>query len=136
MSRWKNGIKMSVDNSSGQWNKYVDILIVLQDRTGDSFGQNYPRAANSDFCKIWSVTYPCGQRPTVSIDSVRWKNASSLGKQRLIMHETGHSNGLADYCTMDSIMNNGLSTCNSGRWTSVMSYKSTDRAGINNVYPN
>lgn len=135
MSRWYQGIDMHVDNTTSSWNNNVDIMVVLANRTGDSFGQNYPKWASSDFCKIWSVTYPCGQRPTVQIDSTRWKNSTSLSKQRLIMHETGHSGGLADYCGMDSIMNNGLSTCNGGRWTAVMSYKSTDRTGINNVYP-
>lgn len=135
MSRWKSGINLYVENTTGQWTNLVDIAIVLKDRTGNSFGQNFPRSASSDFCKVWLVTYPCGQRPTVEIDTIRWNKSSSLGKQRLVMHETGHSHGLADYCIMDSIMNNGLSTCNASSWTAVMSYKSTDRSGISNVYP-
>ncbi len=140
MKRWNaNGINMYVENTTSKWTQNVDIMIVLKDRTGNSFGQNFPRAASSDFCKIWGAIYPCGQRPTIEIDTTRWNKSTSLSKQRLVMHETGHSHGLADYCAMDSIMNNGDSSatnsCNGGRWTAVMSYKSTDRSGINNVYP-
>lgn len=51
------------------------------------------------------------------------------------MHETGHAFGLADHCTNDAIMNNGLIDCNGGKWTSIMQYMSTDRTGINSVYP-
>ena len=50
------------------------------------------------------------------------------------MHEVGHAVGMTDYCGADSIMNNGVSTCNGGRWTAVMNYLANDRKSISTVY--
>ena len=126
---------MYQSNTTGQWNAFIDIMITFADRGADSFGQNYPSFARSDFCAYWGVSYPCGQRPTVEIHSVKWASATQTNKERLLMHETGHSHGMYDYCGSDSIMNNGVSTCNSGKWTALMTYQTTDQQGINAVYP-
>lgn len=50
------------------------------------------------------------------------------------MHETGHSLGLTHHCSSPSIMNNGAGDCYGGRFGGT-GYFSTDRYGINNVYP-
>lgn len=139
MARWPAGIRMSTNNWSGTWNANVDILIYFTTRytnpNNQSEGQNYPLLAFPDYCAYWGVSYPCGQRPTVEIHTPWWNTASTQNRERIVMHETGHSGGLYDYCPIDSIMNNGLSNCNPGRWLQVMSYLSTDRQGISNVYP-
>jgi hypothetical protein len=137
-SIWPNGYNMQQNNWSGQWNMYVDTLLYFTYRgPNESAGQIYRSLAGSDFCAIWGQSYPCGMRSTIEIDTYRWygsyANSPSL-KQRLIMHETGHAIGMKDYCSQDSIMNDGTPSCNSGRWTAVMDYKSTDRSAVNSVY--
>jgi hypothetical protein len=65
----------------------------------------------------------CGSHPaTVHLNYDKWNVTSTTGRERLIMHETGHSHGLDHHCTSDSIMNDGSSTCNGGKWTAIMSY--------------
>lgn len=94
-----------------------------------------PHSAQS-FCDYWGMRHPCGSHPsTVHVNWDKWGSTSDLGRERLIMHETGHSLGLAHHCTSDSIMNQGISTCNGGRWLEVMVYKQTDREGIRSMYP-
>lgn len=136
MSRWTNGIDVRRYTCTGTWDNYTDIYLQYLNRNpSDSWGQNYDTVNSSAYCQFWGVSYPCGVRSTDQIDITRWNNASTLSRERLVMHETGHAFGLADHCTSDAIMNNGLSTCNGGKWTAIMQYMSTDRAGINNVYP-
>lgn len=65
----------------------------------------------------------------------KYLNTLPLPRQRLIMHETGHSQGLDHHCSSDSIMNKGADGCNENRWLEVMSYLATDREGIRGVYP-
>lgn len=134
-SIWPNGYNMVQNNWTGTWNNYVDIMFTWADRTGNSVGQTYSYLEPSSWCSFWGQATPCGVYSIIQIDTTRWANygAGTL-RQRLIEHETGHAVGMADYCGSDSIMNNGASTCNSGRWTAVMYYQSIDRTNTNNVY--
>lgn len=145
--RWPQGISMSRnsgDPCNGNVTRGVDIFLDYQPRaTWDSMhstnagGENHSTLAPSSFCAYWLVNSPCGSHPsTVHVNLDKWGTTSDLGKERLIMHETGHSLGLAHHCTSDSIMNDGGSACNGGKWLDVMVYKSTDREGIWKIYPN
>ena len=133
MSEWKNGIKMTQQNCSGSWNNNIDIKLNYV-ATHPTPGENFDIKNTSSYCSYWGQSYPCGVRSQIKINSAWWDKASSLSRQRLIMHETGHSLGLGHLCSSDSIMNDGTSGCNLGRWTQVMEYKSSDRKSINAVY--
>ncbi len=137
MSRWANGINMVQYNCSGNWSNMVDLRILYQtNHPTAAWGENHSVLAPSSFCTYWNTSYPCGMRPTVHINRTTWNGISTANsRRRLIMHETGHSHGLNHHCNSNSIMNNGLSNCNNGRWTQVMSYQVTDRTGVNSVYP-
>lgn len=135
-SVWSNGFNMIQNNWTGTWNQYVDILITFQNRGADiSSGETFRYIAPSDYCSIWGQSYPCGARPTIVMNTYKWDAPmSDSSKQRLIIHETGHAVGMMDYCTEDSVMNNGTSTCNGGKWTAVTGYLSTDRSAVNSIY--
>jgi len=141
--RWPSGIRLSQYTCDGVVTKYVDIKLDYDPNFatthGDYGGQNHSTLAPSTFCAFWGAPYPCGSHPsTVHLNLSRFTSSSysNAYRERLIMHETGHSLGLNHHCSSDAIMNSGLSDCNGGRWTSVMSYQETDRQGIRNVYPN
>lgn len=143
MSRWTAEISMSEQKCDGTMTSETDMKVQHLDpyissaypNHGTEGGENHPFEAPPEFCDAWSVPYPCGRRPTVHINLPKWNTTSSTGRQRLIMHETGHSQGLAHHCSGDAIMNDGSSSCNSSRWTQVMSYQATDRTGVSNIYP-
>ena len=141
MSRWKSGIYMVQRSCTGLWASDTDILLNYQTNYqsdpahGGSHGHNHSWSAAPSFCQFWGVSYPCGRRPEVHLDLAWWNATTALNRERLVMHETGHSQGLQDHCTSDSIMNSGVSTCNGGKWTAIMQYQSTDRSGVSNVYP-
>ena len=133
MTDWKDGISMSQVDCSGAWNNNIDIKLNYVS-THPTPGENFDFVNTSSYCSYWNQSYPCGVRSQIKISKAWWSSASSLSKQRLLMHETGHSLGLAHHCTADSVMNDGTSGCNGGKWTSVMSYQSTDRSGVNSIY--
>lgn len=133
MPEWKNGIDMKQQDCNGAWNSGIDIKLNYV-ATHPTPGENFDIKNTSSICTLWGAAYPCGVRSQVKISNAWWDKASSLARQRLIMHETGHSLGLGHLCSSDSIMNDGTRDCNSGRWTQVMEYKSSDRKSINAVY--
>ncbi len=147
MSRWVNGIKMSQYTCTGVWNNFTDIkLNYLPNFTslpshGSEGGHTHAWAAGTsssplpNFCQANGASYPCGTISEVHINKPKWDTTSSMGRERLIIHETGHSHRLQHHCTSNSIMNDGTSVCNGGAWTSVMTYQPTDRTGINSIYP-
>lgn len=133
MPEWANGIGMQQYTCTGTWNNYTDIRI-SHVASQSSPGLNIDTMRDSTYCSFWGTSYPCGVRSSVTVRQSWWDTASSVSRQRLIMHETGHSMGLNHHCTANSIMNDGTSGCNSGAWTSVMTYQPTDRVGVNSVY--
>lgn len=142
--RWPSGLRMlrdSTDPCNGQVTRYVDVKIAYSDfcnthGCGTFGGENHSTLAPSSWCNYWGANQPCGSHPSeVHINENKWQNTSDAGKVRLIMHETSHSQGLAHHCSSDSIMNDGSSGCNGGKWTQIMSYQPTDRTGIYNIYP-
>lgn len=141
MSLWKNGIDMSQKKCDGTLDNYIDIVLSYEDfdvthDKGTFGGENHHTDAPKSYCDFWNATYPCGSHPaTVHINLEKWNTKTTTWRERLIMHETGHSHGLDHHCTSDSIMNDGSSTCNGGKWTAIMSYQVTDRKGINSIYP-
>jgi hypothetical protein len=140
MSRWPDGIDMKQYSCDSIVTNYVDIDIEYSDFSkthggGTYGGENHSTLAPSSYCEYWGVTSPCGSHPsTVHINQTKWDSTSSTGRERLIMHETAHSMGLAHHCSGDSITNNGSSSCNGGKWTAIMSYQATDRTGIDSQY--
>jgi hypothetical protein len=141
---WPKGydlVPISWNNTASTWTSYTDIMFTWANRGTDSGGQTYPEKPSSAFCTFWKQTTYCGWRQRIQFDNTKWANASSTSKQRYVLHETGHAVGMKDYCTVDSIMNNGAqptttsSGCNSGKWTAVMSYQPTDRAAVKSIYP-
>ncbi len=135
---WPTGFNMIQNNWTGTWNQYVDIMVNFQNRGSTiSSGETFRSLATSDFCSIWGTTYPCGMRPTIIMNTYKWDPMASSSRQRLIKHETGHAVGMMDYCSADSIMNNGVTSpapCNGGKWTAITGYLSTDRSAVNSVY--
>lgn len=100
---------------------------------------NYSTLAPKSWCDIWGKNYPCGYHPSlVKLNKKRFgdSNYSDHYRRRLIMHETGHSLGLALHCSSDSIMNDGTSGCNGGAWTNINGYQGTDHDGIRDIFPN
>ncbi|MFT4288237.1 MAG: hypothetical protein QM595_11390 [Nocardioides sp.] len=145
-NKWPNGIDMHRQNCDGSVNNTTDIKLSYEPASnfiqadGTPYGGwNEHKAATSAWCAYWGVAYPCGTHAAVvHLNQARFgsSNYSHEYRERLIMHETGHSLGLAHHCSSDSIMNDGTSGCHGGRWTQVMSYQVTDKDGIRNVYPN
>jgi hypothetical protein len=133
MSDWDSGIQLTQYTCTGNWNYYTDMKFHYLNHPG-SPGENHDDVASSAFCSFWNESYPCGMRPDVHFDTTWWNNASQTSRERLVMHETGHSFGLSHHCSEDAIMNDGSGGCNGGAWTSVMEYQSTDREGIDSVY--
>lgn len=142
-TRWPSGIRMTQFSCTGTVTEAIDIKIAYSDFDvthggSTAAGENHSTLAPSSWCAIWpsAPDYPCGSHPSkVHINLDFWNGASNTSRERLIMHETGHSMGLAHHCSSDSIMNDGSLGCNSGSWTQVMVYKPTDRTGVKNVYP-
>lgn len=146
---WPSGIQMSRVNCTGSVSTSVDIrLLYLSDsawhacnplpclHTTEAGGEEHAKPAKSAFCAMQGVRFPCGLHPSlVEINDNKYHNVYGSGaeRQRELLHETGHSQGLDHHCNGDSIMNDG--TCNGGRWLQITGYKPTDIAGVLNVYP-
>lgn len=148
-NKWANGIIMSRDLSdpcNGNVTSSVDIRLWYRDSQhfirddGSSYGgYNVSYLAPKSWCDIWNKNDPCGTHPAVvHLNESRFggNDYSHHYRRRLIMHETGHSFGLAHHCTSDSIMNDGTSSCNGGAWTNINGYQPTDINGFRDLYPN
>lgn len=143
--RWPSGLRMSryrcYASGGAQVDNNTDVVIRYSDfcqthSCGTFGGENHSTLATSSYCSAWGASYPCGSHVSnVHINLNKYNQTSSSGRQRLLMHETGHSQGLAHHCTSNSIMNQGTSSCNGGAWMNVMSYLPTDRSGIRGIYP-
>jgi hypothetical protein len=144
MSRWSSGLLMQADRCDGVYDNWDDMQIVYKDqsyfRQSDGSyigGRNVDTLAPSSYCAFFSKPYPCGMRPQVQINTNKFFANSATYQVRELLHETGHGNGLSHHCTSDSIMNDGSSACNGGKFTSLspLAYWATDRAGISATYP-
>lgn len=141
---WPSGIVMRQMRCDGFVTESDDILldyqpldVWTQTHTSSVGGENHDVQAPPEWCAMWGASHPCGTHwATVHLNLEKWNATSLTGRERLIMHETGHSLGLAHHCSSDSIMNDGGSSCNGGRWLQVMAYQATDRQGIKSMYPN
>lgn len=134
MTDWTNGLQLTQYNCTGSWDYSTDLKIHYLSHPS-SPGENHDDVASAAFCSFWNESYPCGMRPDVHIDTTWWNNATQQNRERLIMHETGHSFGLSHHCSADAIMNDGSGGCTGpSGWLGVMEYKATDRNGINNIY--
>jgi hypothetical protein len=142
MSQWHNGIDMSEQRCDGAWTYLMDIQIKYMDQSNfiqpDGHyigGRNVNLQPGSGYCEYWGTTDPCGVRPQVQMNVDKYFANGYTYREREIMHETGHSMGLAHHCSGNSIMNDGSSSCNGGAWFIPLHYYSTDRWGINYIYP-
>lgn len=143
MSQWTYGIRMSQQRCDNVWSYLMDIRITYkpqsyfyQTDTGTYIGgRNRDVEAAPEYCSYWSTWYPCGSRPNVEINEDKFFSHSTTYQVNELMHETGHSLGLWHHCTSASIMNDGSGGCYGGRFGGNPGYFSTDRWGINNVYP-
>lgn len=141
--RWPSGIRLSQQYCDGRMNAYVDIKLIYDSNFTQTYGNyggfNVSTKAPQSWCDTFGAPYPCGYHPSVvRLNRSRFfnNNWSHNYRERLIMHETGHSLGMSHVCSQDSIMNDGTSDCNGGRWTAVMVYKPTDHQAIRDTYPN
>jgi hypothetical protein len=143
-AKWPSGIRLSTQRCDGAVDSTVDIVLEYRDNFetdgehGNYGGHNHSNLASSSWCNTIGASWPCGYHISrVHLNDTRFGNSgySNAYKERLLMHETGHSLGLGHHCESNSIMNDGLSGCNGGAWTSVMTYQATDRQGINQTYP-
>ncbi len=141
MKRWLSGINMRQSTCTGNFDTSIDIkLNYLTNYTsytshGIEGGHTHGILASKTYCGYWGLTYPCGTLPEIHLNKPKWDLTSTIGRERLLIHETGHAHGLAHHCSGDSIMNDGTSGCNGGKWSAVMSYQPTDRVGISAIYP-
>lgn len=139
--RWYTGLNMFQYTCDSRVTRLVDIDLEYSDfcathGCATRGGENHRDTPGERYCNYWGAHYPCGVHPsTVHINLPKWNDRSGLWRERLIMHETGHSNGLDEHCSSDAIMNDGTSSCNGGNWTEVMEYRATDRTGFRSVYP-
>jgi hypothetical protein len=143
--RWPSGLRLLRYTCDGVVDDSTDIKIHYSDwdldqhNGSNAAGENHFVKAPQEWCDLWNDPYPCGPHPSkVHVNLDWWNGAGSTSRERLLMHETGHSMGLAHHCTSDSIMNTGEPDpdgCNGGRWTEVMVYKPTDRDGIRSIFP-
>jgi hypothetical protein len=139
--KWPSGLRMNRNDCTGTVTQYIDISLDYSDfcvthGCGTYGGENHSTLAPSSWCAVWGAPYPCGSHPSVvHLNKPKWLNTSNQGRRREFMHETGHSQGLDHHCSADSIMNDGTSGCNGGRWLQVTGYLATDRQGIVNVFP-
>lgn len=148
MRRWTNGIQMRTERCDGLFMMNVDFKInylpqaLFRQRSGRFIGgRNIDAPATADFCLFWSVPAGrrCGNRPEVQINQDKFFSnpPPSNYQKRELMHESGHShgfNGNPHHCNSRSINNDGSSGC-SYDWLNTLSYQSTDRIGINTIYP-
>jgi hypothetical protein len=142
MPQWADGIHMTEYRCDGGWDFYADIQIKYMDQANfrqqdGSYigGRNVNLDPGSGYCAFWGTYSPCGVRPQVQINADRYFSRDWTYRAREIMHETGHSMGLDHHCSGNSIMNNGASDCNGGAWYIPLHYYSTDRWGIQAIYP-
>lgn len=145
-NRWPSGILFKEYNCTGTVDLYTDVKLSYEPASnfvradGSSYGGwNENRAAGALFCNtFFEGKRPCGTHwATVHLNESRFTNSnySHAYRRRLIMHETGHSLGLAHHCSSNAIMNDGTSSCNGGAWTNINGYQGTDRQGVRNLYP-
>jgi hypothetical protein len=90
---------------------------------------------------MWADEYPnrninrteCGSHhELIKIDLPDWNSHGLLWREKLIVHETGHSLGLDHLCPhADSVMCD-----NTSNWTATMTWQPLDRLHYVNVYPN
>lgn len=147
-SRWPSGIRMSrspdgnacTGTSSSQTDLRLLYLTATEwnaSHTTNAGGDFHAVLATSSYCGLIHTDYPCGTHGSyIHINKPKWNNTSGTGRKRLIIHETGHGQGLDHHCTSDSIMNDGSASCNGGAWLNVTGYLATDRTGVVGVYPN
>lgn len=150
-NKWPSGIlfrrAFSNDACGGKVNSSVDIRLKYQSASnfvrddGSTYGgYNVSYLAPRSWCRIWGAGHPCGSHPSVvHLNNSRFGADSYYSehyRRRLIMHETGHSLGLAHHCGSDAIMNDGTSGCNGGAFTNINGYQEPDRDGIRGMYPN
>jgi hypothetical protein len=147
-SRWRSGIRMSrspdgnacTGTSSAQTDIRLLYLTATQwsaSHSTNAGGEFHAQLASSSYCGMIGTDYPCGTHNNyIHINKPKWNITSGAGRVRLLIHETGHGQGLAHHCTSNSIMNDGSSSCNGGAWLNVTGYLATDRSGVVSVYPN
>jgi hypothetical protein len=147
-SRWPSGIRMSRSPDgnacTGTGSAQTDIRLLYLTATQwssshstNAGGEFHAQLASASYCGMIQTDYPCGTHNNyIHINKPKWNNTSGAGRVRLLIHETGHGQGLAHHCTSDSIMNDGSSGCNGGAWLNVTGYLATDRSGVVTVYPN
>jgi hypothetical protein len=140
LSRWPSGISLRPTSCQGGWGFADDISLNYQSNFetthGNYGGENHSYVASGTWCEMWAMPHRCGYHPSiVHLNKPYFSTKSTAWLERLIMHETSHSLGLSDFCSQDSISNDGTSTCNSGRWTQVMEYKPVDRRAVYDIYP-
>lgn len=151
-TRWPGGIKMQRAPSgacTGTLTTATDIRMFYYDtdsawhnapfggHSSEAGGEEHAVPAPQAYCTAMGLTSTtCGLHPSViHVNGVKWHATSSAGQKRLIMHETGHSQGLWHHCLDHSVMNDGTN-CHVDHWLTVTGYLATDRAGVVAVYPN
>lgn len=137
--RWPSGLRWYRHGCDGVADDLTDIKIHYSDWDLDGhnganhWGENHFHKAPQEWCDLWDAPYPCGAHPSnVHINLDQWNTHVDTWRERLLMHETGHSMGLGHHCTSLSIMNDGTDDC--GGWTALV-YTSTDRDGFRSIYP-
>ncbi len=148
-SRWPSGIRFNREEQhkcDGTVTFNVDIRLSYEPESHFTYedgthygGYNFSFDAPASWCDLFNKNYPCGSHPSVAhLNQSRFTDSSYSDhyRRRLIMHETGHSLGLAHHCNSDSIMNDGGSGCNGGAFTNINGYQPTDIEGVRSIYPN
>jgi len=90
--------------------------------------------ASSNYCAYNGASYPCGTRDWVHMNNVLFLSYNATTQMRMVLHETGHSQGLSDApsseCSTATIMKSG-SPCT---FHSYNEWQQHDRDNIRSIY--
>lgn len=140
---WPSGISIYRAACSGTVQNSTDIVLdYMTDAEWDAqhssvFGGHvHSSLASASWCDYYGhtkINNKCGIHPSrIHIRTSRFLGYSDTTKRNFLIHETSHSFGFKDYCSVDAITNNtGSSTC-----TLPAGWISLDRKEIrDHIYP-
>lgn len=131
---WPSGLQMSnpgCNVSPGAHDSFTVWYYNTQTGTG---GYTLHAQAPQSSCTSIGLSWPCGDWAVmVEVQKSYWDNASDENRQRLLLHEWGHSWGRGDACYSEASHTHNGADCS---WPSAMGYQVVDRQALFAIYGN